>query len=237
MIGRPNVTILLIGNKNIDAVFRADTQGSLRSLNELMKIIDEKCKKPALSARRFFVDPEMLTRKLEELWNSKRSSNLNIIAGGKQFKVHKSVLGMRCTEFAKILEDNNEATEIKILGFSSNAVEALLLFIYKCEVKADENPMEKIVIAKKFKFPSMRDAYKKIISDQLNALNARDIFMFAHHHSAEGKSLEDLKEKAFNEIARKIPHDLPMKLPKTLVRNLFLVFFKTKVKRTRCRLD
>lgn len=205
LIGRDNVSVSLLGNRKINSEFKQNDPYSLTSLGELLKMIDQKCKKPTMPNRRFLIDdPEDFNPKMKELWTSGRFSDFNIIAGAKLFKVHKNILGIQSSVFAKVFEDHIEATELKIHDFSHNAVEALLHFVYTSEFQEDENAMEKFAIAEKFQIAKMILAYEEVLSGQLDDANALDIFLFAHRHSSEA-----LKHEAFAMIARMFPDDLP----------------------------
>lgn len=185
LIGRDIIRFSLRGNKNIDARYWPNLPDSLTSLEELMQMIDENCKKHPLLTSRIFINPEIVIPEIKALYMSERFSDFKIIADERQFKVHKSFLGMQSPKFAEIFDNQSEATEMKIHGFSPSAVEALLLFVYTCEVKVDGNLMEKFLIAEKFKIPRMKTAYDEILSDQLNAINARDILDLADRYSSE----------------------------------------------------
>lgn len=203
LLGREDVEVDLRDNKNIDACYWPRKFGSLGSLEELIKLIDEKCIKPA---PRIVPDPVKLNPKLKKMWLSGKFSDLTIIAGEKEFKVHKAVLGIESEVFSQILEEESEATELKIPDFSTNSVEALLKFIYTNEASEDGDAKENFEIANKFKVDAMKSFYEKIICDQLDESNAFETFMFAHRLSSQL-----LKEKSFQQIAEKIP-ELPDEL-------------------------
>lgn len=212
LIGRKDVIVSLRGNKSIDACYwpGLKSSASLESLEELMKLIDEKCTKPA--RRTIFPSPANFNPKLMEMWVTGRFSDLTIVAGKEKFKVHKTILGMESEVFAQIFEDQSEATEIKIPDFSSGSVEALLKFIYTNEVSEDGNAKENFDIADKFKVAEMKSIYEEIICDQINEANAWETFLFAHKCSSQL-----LKEESFqlisNQIfAKKIPNKVPVAL-------------------------
>lgn len=166
-------------------------------MNELMRLIDEECKKPIAS----------FDKSIEELWTSGRFSDFTIATGTREFKVHKSILGIRNSVFAKIIEDHREASEIKINDFSSNSVEALLHFIYNGEIQSEDNASENFSIADKFKVTMMKSAYEEILTDEINEENAFEIFTLAHQHSAD-----ELKKEAFRVVASSFPTEVPEKL-------------------------
>lgn len=143
----------------------------------------------------------------KELWISGRFSDFTIIADNKQFKAHKSILGIRNPVFAKIIEDQSDVTEMKIQDFSPRAVEALLQFIYTGEAQEDDNSMENYLIAEKFEIAKMKSVFVKFLIAQIDESNVFDIYMFAHSHSAA-----TLKKKAFAGIASIFPKHLPESL-------------------------
>lgn len=195
--GRTDVEVDLRGNANIDAFYIPSQGGSLKSLSELMKIIDDKCKKPH--------DIDSVDSVTRELWNSGRFSDFTIITGQKEFKVHKNILGVRSSVLAKIIEDHKDASEIKINDFTPNSIEALLLFIYTDDIQiGDDNAIENFSIADKFKVNKMKSAYEEILYDQMDKNNAFEMFMLAHQHSAD-----ELKTEAFSLVAEMLQVDLP----------------------------
>lgn len=163
-------------NEEIDAQFFPRMGDSLASLDALMKQIDAKCEKP----------DGPISDKIIELWKSGRYSDFTIIVGEKKFKVHKTILSMQSSVLAKIIENNSEATEIKLDEFSQSDVEALLQFIYTGEVYEGGNTMNQFSIAQKFQVGRMKAAYKQKLRDELDNSNAFDIYMLAHRHSVEG---------------------------------------------------
>lgn len=210
LIGRSNVIVNLKGNTAINAQYWPQQPNTLKSLGELMDIVDKQCKKPAFSKEPYDVAEliEDFNSKIKELWTSGRFSDLTIFAGAKEFKVHKNILGMQSPVFAKIIEDHNEVKEFRIFGdFTPKAVENLLHFMYTGEIKDEDNASENFLIAVKFQIAKMKETFEKILCNQLDDDNALDIFLLAHRHSAEL-----LKQEAFDVICSQFQEDISPQL-------------------------
>jgi hypothetical protein len=114
------------GNTNIDACYEPGNSRSVASLEDLMKIIDEKCKKPAKHAESSNEEEfdEFKNNFFAELWANEKFSDFVIIADGpKVFHVHKNVLGLRSSAFNEMFENNFDQKELKIENLEANSVE------------------------------------------------------------------------------------------------------------------
>lgn len=133
------------------------------SLEELMNIIDEKCKKPSTTqnVQRKSDRGSSCTRR--SLWPSGRFSDFTIIVGSTRFQVHKLVLGMQSSVFERVFE--NKTTEMEIRNFSESAVENLLHFLYTSEFK--ETSDEFFSIATKLEVHKLIEIYKKNLEEKL----------------------------------------------------------------------
>lgn len=203
LVGRPNVTVNLGGNKSIDSYYHQRMDGPIKSVQDLMRTIDEKCKKP-VNPCNTGMDLRTFSPKIKRLWTSGRFSDVNIIAGSKEFRAHKTILAMRSAVFAQIFEDDDGAAEIKLEDFGEDAVETLLQFIYTEDVRDVGNAMENFAIAVKFKLDKLKAIWEKKLLDQLDSHNAYEIFMLAHRHSSE-----ILKHGAFSRISSILRENLP----------------------------
>lgn len=208
LVGRRDVSVDLRGNKNIDAVFnpRYIEKSTHKSLEEIMKEIDEKCSKP-IKAK--VIEPEDFNEDVKKLWSSGQFSDFKVISGDKKFDVHRNILGIRSSVLADFFKNHKQAAEVKINDFSHRAVESLLRFIYTNEILHEDNAIENFVIAQKFKIPKMKATYEEIIFSNVNDNNAYETFLFAHQNAAE-----DLKKEAFDIISKKFPDPLPESLMK-----------------------
>lgn len=114
---------------------------------------------------------------------------------------------LQSIRFEEVLSKQIEASKMEIHDFSASAVEAMLSFIYNGEIREDGAAMENFLIADKFRIEKMKSAYEKILSDQVNNVNAFDMFVLSLRYSAE-----NLKKEAFAKIASKFGEDLPPEL-------------------------
>lgn len=202
LLGRKNVKVGLRGNKSIDAQFWPGSEDSQDSLDELMKLIDEKCINPAFAPDLVDFDP-----KLKEIWLSGKFSDLTIFAGENNFKAHKAVLVMKNEVFAKLLEEQSEATEIKIPGFSATSVRVLLKFIYTNEASENGDAKENFEIAEKFKVEAMKSIYGEIVRREIGISEGLEVFLSTHRFASYYET-----KRAARRIMKELQTDLPNKL-------------------------
>lgn len=213
LLGRSKVTVNLVGNVSINSYFHTRLDGSVTSVESLMEVIDKQCTKPVKKPKAglsFFTNGESSTAvnpKIKDLWSSGRFSDLNIVVGSKDFRVHKTILAMRSTIFAQIFDEDEVADQIQFKEYSEEAVETLLHYIYTEEVKEAGNAMENFAIAQKFKLDEMKSIWEKKLILQLTESNAFEFFMFGDQQKSE-----TLKQAAFHRIALYLKEDLPAEL-------------------------
>jgi hypothetical protein len=140
-------------NTNINAFYESGNSDSVASLEELMRIIDEKCKKPTRHAKSSHEEEfdEFKNNFLAELWANGKFSDFVIIADGpKEFHVHKTVLGLRSSAFNEMFENNFDQKELKIENLEADSVK-FLRFIYTGKMSEKFNTKEVFALAAKFK--------------------------------------------------------------------------------------
>lgn len=135
---------------------------------------------------------------MKTLWQSGRLSDFSIIVGSKIFRVHRNWLSTQSSVLAKIFDENDQATEMKIEDFSEAAVENLLHFMYTSEIKktVKENDAEMFSIATKLDVPDLKAFYKKVLEEKLmtcTVLEAYNIFLVAHQKKCKKMKLQAFK--------------------------------------------
>lgn len=221
-VGREEVEVTFIKNPGISAFFSKKYAGSLGSLEELMKEMEEKLKKPDESHRSLLtVGPSRsLSSGIKELWTSGRLSDCTIVAASKkEFKVHKVILALSSEVFGKLFESDGLKI-VQISGFSDFAVEALLTFIYTDEVYEGGDPKENFAIAAKFKIKELMNIYEYELIHQLDNSNADEYLEFANTHDAvllrteanrlveETRKHEELMKKLSAFVIRSAPKEI-----------------------------
>lgn len=184
-------------NTNIDVSFGQGHPKSLRSLEQLMHIIDSKCGKPL--GEEFNFTKKMMTG-CEELWLTGKFSDFIIKCGTREFRVHKWILVNHSPVFAAMFDKDEDSSEMTVEDLSAEAVENFLIYLYTGEVSFRMNSLEVFALATKLEVSEMKLIAQDIIIDDLDELNAYKIFAFAHKYEAE-----DLKRFAFNEIKKMFP--------------------------------
>ena len=203
-------------NNNISSLFDGlSSDGSsgpfVNSVDDLIKIIDEKCGKPdeteqcdeALGKQEFC---EQFVAGFREVWFSKLYTDFMITAIGKgksrKFRVHKNILGTQSLVFAAIFENDMKEKKDGIMhieDFSAETVEDFLHFLYTGEVQA-ENAMDFFAIATKYEVKLLREQTEKIIMRNIDHSNAVDVFCLGHLYLSE-----EMKVAAFSKIKQMFP--------------------------------
>ena len=178
-------------NTKIDEFYEASSKGRVKSVEDLGRIIDEKCLKPGTfflqsEEKLFSHHQEKLCEGIEDLWKSGKFSDFKMIVKSKEFQVHKSVLSICSLVFAEMFEEDKNAKEMKIEDLSADAVEELLCFMYTGKYsKETKKSFELFALASKLNVPEMKLISEEIILDSLIESNAYKIFMLGHRYSSE----------------------------------------------------
>jgi hypothetical protein len=187
-----------INNTKIDAIYGPGL--SKTSLDNLMRIIDEKCKKPIVVNSRVELI-EDLARGFENLWISGRLSDFVIKVGSKEFPVHRMVLSVHSSVFAEIFEKDEQSKEMIIEDLSAEVVEDFLRFLYTSKVSENVNAMDLFAIAAKLNVQRLKLISENLIIKSLDQENAQKVFNLAHVYKSE-----KLKKSAFKEITKMFPN-------------------------------
>jgi hypothetical protein len=191
-------------NTKINATYRSGKSGSVASLQDLMKEIDEKCEKPVKDPAKGTLNDdfdEYKNKVFTDLWKTGKFSDFVIIAEGpKEFAVHRSVLGTRSSGFAEMFENNFDQKELKIENLAAESVEQFLRFIYTGELSEKFNTKEVFALAAKFKIEALKSYCEEIILQELDPSNAFKVFNLGQRYSSD-----EMKRQAFEEIKKMFP--------------------------------
>lgn len=203
-------------NTKINILFQEGMDGSVGYLADLMAIVDATCSKAA--GIKSNTQPLNFAQKLvtgnAELWKTGRFSDLTIIVGTKQFRVHKSVLAMQNSFFADMLKLDNEhpLTELEIREFKASTVETVLGYLYTgviqvgvekedvIEVPDEEDVIETFAMSLKYKVLELTMFMEGKIREILDQSNAVALLDLAHLYN-----LDEIKTLAFMEIKKMLP--------------------------------
>jgi BTB/POZ domain/Leucine rich repeat len=196
------------GNNKIDATYNPGAKRSVKTLQELMEIIDRDCSEP--NDEKEDLESEFHGR-FKEMWQSNRYSDFLIVGGGgdqgeasKEFKVHKIVLGFQSPVFAAIFDNVMEEAQsgkMTIKDFSANVVEGMLCYIYTGEIQDAKDAMDLYAIAIKYDIAGLKEKSHQIILRNLEENNALEVFGLGHLHNSE-----QMKRVAFNKINETFPN-------------------------------
>jgi Leucine-rich repeat (LRR) protein len=195
--------VSFFGNPKINDYYNSKhSLSSVVSLEALMKQIDEKCNKPIENPHDddFYEFQKDFTIKL---WETGKFSDFVVIAAERQkeFRVHKSVLGLRSSAFEEMFENNPDQTELKIESLKVESIEEFLRFIYTGKTSEKFNTKEVFALAAKFKVEALKCDCEEMILNELDRSNAFKTFYLGHRYSSH-----DLKRSAFEEIKKMLPY-------------------------------
>lgn len=205
-IGRSIDTFQLDGNTAIDEYYVAN---HAKTLEGLMKMIDEKCKKPKKKLQNF---NEKRSNYFTDLWRTGRFSDFTVSVGDRSFRAHKSILSLNSSVFANVFEVESQVSEMRIRDFSEASVENLLSFFYTGEYDDENNVIESFLISEKFNVEDLKTIFKDILlADETKIYEA---FIAIHQSAAD----ESFKRKFFLKVKSVFPKSLPDKILKNPLR-------------------
>jgi Leucine-rich repeat (LRR) protein len=204
-------------NTRIDSIFCPGVKRNVKSVEELMQIIDSQCIKPVkvasgtkpksfktLPSKRVPISSHQnnFISGFEDLWKSGKFSDFIIsVKGSRKIRVHKCVLAMQSLGFTELFDKDESASKMKIEDISADAVEEFLSFLYTGKLSNDtENEMEIFSLASKLKVPELQSLTEKIVLSRLSFKNAYNVFVQGHRYESE-----NLKRAAFQEIKKTFP--------------------------------
>ncbi|XP_074098287.1 protein roadkill-like [Cotesia typhae] len=127
---------------------------------------------------------------LKQLLVSGVASDVTLLLGNKEFKVHKAILMARCPEFLKTFIDTEDnaitVNEKKIMPkMDSKTFEMVLEFIYTDKIcDLEDNVVLLLEAADKFKLQPLKDMYEEFLSDSIDIDNAIRIMDLAYRSNA-----------------------------------------------------
>ena len=195
-------------NPTINAAFhasRVNPSGCSVDLPGLMKLIDEKCKKPpkvdnqiepSTSGESLETFKVKLLRGLKDFWTSGKFSDFTIIVGERKFPVHKTVLAMQSKFFADAFKAEDSAiAELNGDEFNDETAESVLNWMYTGQIPDPKNAAEIFAIAIKFEISDLKTIAEALAVKNVNEDNAMEIFKLGHRHNSE-----KMKKTAFEVI-------------------------------------
>lgn len=202
----------LRGNTSINAFYAPGTAGSLGSVAQLAQEINAKCgrevedkgasqstkQQPTTKVTDSFV--EKFQKGFKYLLETGNFSDFLIIAGAKEFHVHKCVLSIQSPTLANLFEKEKELAELTIDDFTAEAVEVFIQFMYNGELRDEVHAIELFGLSSDLQVTELRSECEKIILKKIDKCNADNIFALATRYGSE-----DMKKLALNEIKKMFP--------------------------------
>jgi BTB/POZ domain/Leucine rich repeat len=183
-------------NTKINAFYesRPNQTGATRTVKDLMNIIDSQCDIP--------IDIE--------LWTGGIASDVLVVVGTKEYRVHKTVLAAKSELFQNSFKKLKNTKEWRFPDYSTKAFECFLQFAYG--INNNGTPFDLLKIADQFEAPELKSNCEEEIAHQINAANALDILNLAHRFNsiplqdAASKFIEKIKPG--QELPYKYKHDI-----------------------------
>lgn len=199
------------GKGHVKVFFEEGNSGSVASIHELNKAIDLNFKVP--EKEEDDEEDEVLDMKdrkedgkeahqtkmkqgYENLWTTGKLSDFTIMVDLKAFKVHKWVLDLNSSFFAKMFKSDDQVDKMRIDDLSENAVSDFLRYLYTGEPPELANAIDVFALAAKLDVPELKTICLQIICDDvLDMSNAYKVFKLGHVFKSE-----KLKLAAFDKI-------------------------------------
>jgi hypothetical protein len=138
---------------------------------------------------------------LKRAMNDMKLEDFTIVIGHEFFKVHKLILAARSPVFAKMIENNTQAEELKLFDVSAAVFRVILGFIYNNELpQSSEIDFKHLLVAsEKLEIKHLAIfAAEKLIS-QINPVNALELLTLGDkygHKKLQNKALAVYKKNA-----------------------------------------
>lgn len=161
-------------NKRIDKCFPDDCN----TLKDLMDLIGTTCDLP-------IDNPEFAF--FWELWTSGNFADFTIVTKKKELKVHKTVLGVQSSVFTAAFNidmEERKSSRMKIVDFSSEAVEEFLKYFYCGKIK-ETNAMEIFALAAKYDVPKLQSIAEVFVAENVDEENALPVLNLGNLHESD----------------------------------------------------
>ncbi|CAH0556156.1 unnamed protein product [Brassicogethes aeneus] len=124
---------------------------------------------------------------LNQLRNSRRFCDVDIVAGDKIFQAHRAVLAACSPYFQAMFTGGlceTDKQSVKLHGLSSYIFEILLDFIYSGQVNINQNNVQELMIAADMlELSEVVEGCTEFLIKELHPLNAIGIYLFADSHN------------------------------------------------------
>lgn len=196
-------------NKKIDSFSINSYSSNYHSIpvEELMQKIDVSCDPPLLVKTSNDDFRIKFAKGFESLWLNGQLSDFTINVGAKKFLVHKNVLAISSSRFAKMFADEkmeNHAKELNIEDLQEKSVEDFLRYLYTGNITEDINAEEIFSLAAKLNIPELKRLTENLIEDNIEESNALKVFCLGHAYESD-KLKQASQEAALIEVKKMFP--------------------------------
>ena len=126
-----------------------------------------------------------LSSDLKGLINDEKSSDLDLEAGGKVFKVHRNILSARSPVFAELLKqkENKDLEKLEIKDLKAETLEQVLSYIYtdsSSEVDLMANTL--LAASERYKLHGLKSHCEKHLGEILSPDNVASVLLLADEY-------------------------------------------------------
>lgn len=205
------------GAHKVDFLFEPGTRKALQTFREFKEAV-----RAEFGFATTCIDMSKLQGESEEgfnvLWRQRKFSDFTIVAGAKEFPVHKAVLAVRSPAFALLLENDEDVkttNKVEIKDCSEATVEEFLRCLYTGELNEDndDSKLDLFSLACTFEVASLREVSEELVLDSINKENAFKAFTLGNLYKSEeiiDAAFEVIKEAypegKFSEALKSEPH-------------------------------
>lgn len=120
---------------------------------------------------------------LKKLSNDIKYCDIRLLVEEDELPAHKFVLSARSSVFSEIFQNEISDNKIRIEGFNSKVIKAVLQYVYFGKIKMNDKSAKFTVAmynaANKYDLPGLKKAYTEILKLNTDETNAGDILMAA----------------------------------------------------------
>ena len=127
-----------------------------------------------------------LGQKMEEARRNNLFTDVTLVAGSKEFKVHRAVLASQSTLFRTRFELSSESSYIKVTDVSPAILEAMISFMYTGKVYNVEKLAATLLeAAANYGIVELRQHCERVLAESLDCKNVVENIVRAHTHNAD----------------------------------------------------
>jgi hypothetical protein len=174
------------------------------TLKELKALVDSSYLPPA--SIRFPVVTRARVNEFKKLWELKIFADFPIAIDKREIRVLRSVLAAQSPVFATLMMNDEQvkaSNKLEIKDCTAEVVEKFLRSLYTGDVEDEENALDMFTLACTFDVEELKNAYEKIVIDNLDEQNALQAFKVGNLYKSD-----EIIDAAFGVINKMLPIEL-----------------------------